>query len=161
MPRNYRIPDEDIFIVDHNSDKKISRRNRDRAARRYKHHRIDAGTYRCDAKGCDLNRKRNPVWAGTTLPLQVDHRFGNNRDHGFENLRLICPNCHSQQPTAGGKNRGRRVMHESGGHSWHSPYPDHKEDRHIVTRTAQIKLQTTPIQIERGTKRKKISNRAT
>ena len=30
------------------------------------------------------------------LTLQIDHINGNNRDHNITNLRILCPNCHSQ-----------------------------------------------------------------
>ena len=38
-------------------------------------------------------------WNGKPLRLHVDHINGDNRDHRVENLRLLCPNCHSQTPT--------------------------------------------------------------
>lgn len=45
-----------------------------------------------------------PEWNGTPLTLQHDHINGINTDHRLENLRTICPNCHSQTDTYGGKN---------------------------------------------------------
>lgn len=41
------------------------------------------------------------VWNGKPLVLQIDHENGDNGDHRPENLRLLCPNCHTQTPTWG------------------------------------------------------------
>ena len=48
-----------------------------------------------------------PEWRGQPLTMVLDHRNGDNTDNRLENLRLLCPNCNSQQPTFAGKNRGR------------------------------------------------------
>jgi hypothetical protein len=48
-----------------------------------------------------------PMWRGKLLVLVLDHKNGNRRDNRLENLRLLCPNCNSQQPTFAGKNKGR------------------------------------------------------
>ena len=34
-----------------------------------------------------------------TIPLEIDHIDGNFENNSEENLRLICPNCHSLTPT--------------------------------------------------------------
>lgn len=39
------------------------------------------------------------------LPLELDHINGKRRDNRLENLRILCPNCHSLQPTHRGKNK--------------------------------------------------------
>jgi Zn finger protein HypA/HybF involved in hydrogenase expression len=44
------------------------------------------------------------VWCEKPLMLQLDHINGVSDDHRFNNLRLLCPNCHSQTVTFSGKN---------------------------------------------------------
>lgn len=46
-----------------------------------------------------------PVWNGKELNLQLDHINGINTDNRLENLRLLCPNCHSQTSTFAGRNK--------------------------------------------------------
>lgn len=38
------------------------------------------------------------------IPLELDHINGDRYDNRIENLRILCPNCHSLQPTHRGKN---------------------------------------------------------
>lgn len=38
-------------------------------------------------------------WNNKPLTLQLDHINGNHQDYRLENLRLLCPNCHSQIET--------------------------------------------------------------
>lgn len=44
-------------------------------------------------------------WNGKTLSLELDHINGKNNDNRLENLRFLCPNCHSQTTTYGSKNK--------------------------------------------------------
>jgi len=46
-------------------------------------------------------------WRGKPITIQVDHRNGIRDDHRFENLRMLCPNCHSQTDTFGARNLKR------------------------------------------------------
>jgi 5-methylcytosine-specific restriction endonuclease McrA len=52
-------------------------------------------------------------WAEQSLdgriPLELDHVNGDHYDNRIENLRILCPNCHSLQPTHRGRNQRRRT----------------------------------------------------
>jgi 5-methylcytosine-specific restriction endonuclease McrA len=45
-----------------------------------------------------------PEWNGKPLVLQLDHINGISNDNRLENLRIICPHCHSQTENFAGKN---------------------------------------------------------
>ena len=45
-------------------------------------------------------------WNGREITLQVDHINGNSGNDTPTNVRLICPNCHSQTEFLGGRNKG-------------------------------------------------------
>jgi Zn finger protein HypA/HybF involved in hydrogenase expression len=45
-------------------------------------------------------------WRNKPIVLELEHRDGNSENNEFENLCLICPNCHSQTDTYKGKNKG-------------------------------------------------------
>jgi 5-methylcytosine-specific restriction endonuclease McrA len=44
-----------------------------------------------------------PIWNGLSLTLQLDHINGIYNDHRIENLRILCPNCHSQTENFAGR----------------------------------------------------------
>lgn len=46
-------------------------------------------------------------WRGKPLSIQIDHINGVRDDNRLENLRMLCPNCHSQTDTFAGYNRAR------------------------------------------------------
>ena len=58
--------------------------------------------YKCKECG------QGDMWKGKKLTLELDHINGVNNDHRLENLRFLCPNCHSQMPTNKGANVKRK-----------------------------------------------------
>jgi hypothetical protein len=65
-----------------------------------KHRMINSGVIENKCDSCDLTE-----WLGNPLSLHLDHVDGNNHNHVRSNLRLLCPNCHSQTDTWCGKNK--------------------------------------------------------
>ena len=43
-------------------------------------------------------------WNGKEIVLELDHINGVNNDHRLENIRILCPNCHSQTTHFKGRN---------------------------------------------------------
>ena len=39
------------------------------------------------------------IWNNKPITLELDHINGDDNDNRLENLRILCPNCHSQTPT--------------------------------------------------------------
>lgn len=59
--------------------------------------------YKCADCGIDN-------WNNKQLSLHLDHINGNNRDNRIENLRLLCPNCHSQTSTYCNRNNVNNIQ---------------------------------------------------
>jgi hypothetical protein len=51
---------------------------------------------------CECGQGR--LWNNKKLTLQIDHKDGDISNNEIENLRLICPNCHTQTDNWGIKN---------------------------------------------------------
>jgi hypothetical protein len=61
------------------------------------------------AAGLKKERCEECSWAEKSadgrIPLELDHINGDSRDNRINNLRILCPNCHSLKPTHRGRNR--------------------------------------------------------
>ncbi|MGW4030426.1 HNH endonuclease [Streptomyces sp. NPDC004838] len=55
----------------------------------------------CSACGID------DIWQGKRLVLEIDHISGDRLDNRIENLRYLCPSCHSQTITFSNRSRGK------------------------------------------------------
>jgi hypothetical protein len=49
---------------------------------------------------CNLDSK----WNDKPINMELDHINGNSKDHRLANLKILCPNCHSQTDTFRAKN---------------------------------------------------------
>jgi len=58
----------------------------------------------CRCALCGLSN----VWQGRPLVLEIDHINGDWCDNRAENLRILCPNCHTTTDTYCGRNMNRR-----------------------------------------------------
>lgn len=61
---------------------------------------LKAGILKNSCSICGIN-----IWNQKSINLELDHIDGNRVNHLLSNLRLLCPNCHSQTDTYRSKNR--------------------------------------------------------
>jgi len=63
---------------------------------------FSAGLKEARCEGCGIED-----WLGAPLSLCLHHVNGDNQDNRLENLRILCPNCHSQTENFAGRNSRR------------------------------------------------------
>jgi len=54
--------------------------------------------YKCGNESCGISD-----WKGKPITLELEHIDGNKYNNRLENLKLLCPNCHSQTKTWRGR----------------------------------------------------------
>jgi transposase-like protein len=93
-PRPRGEPIEDILAAGR-------RRNRNHVKLRL----LDAGLKDRRCEQCGLAE-----WQGCPLSLELHHVNGDGLENRLENLLLLCPNCHSQTDTWGGRGQKRKKV---------------------------------------------------
>jgi len=92
VQREWRIPIEDLLV-----------KGRNTARGHLKKRLVDAGLKENRCEQCGITE-----WQGQPLAMQLHHINGDGTDNRIENLQFLCPNCHSQTETYGGRNGHRR-----------------------------------------------------
>lgn|SRR5271157_5243205 len=87
MIRSREVPDSILFVKD-------TPQNSTNAKKRY---------YKRTPNVCETCGQGDN-WNGKFLRLQIDHKNGDSSDNRWENLRKVCPNCHTQTDTFSWRN---------------------------------------------------------
>jgi Zn finger protein HypA/HybF involved in hydrogenase expression len=87
--KNIRVLSDDEFFVENSTKSNHAIKNRI----------LQYGLIPYKCSHCDVK----DTWNGIPIKLHLDHINGDNRDNRLDNLRFLCPNCHSQTDTYCGK----------------------------------------------------------
>lgn len=80
-----------------------------------------------DSKCCECGwNKSNPTTG--KIPLHVEHIDGNSQNNAENNLKLLCPNCHSLTSTFGILNKGKGRYSRT-----NTKHPKHKKTGDYVS----------------------------
>lgn len=72
---------------------------------RLKERLFEAGIKERKCESCGILDR----WNGKKLTMHLDHIDGDNTNNTLDNLRILCPNCHSQTPTYARKKSKRNI----------------------------------------------------
>ena len=93
VPRPHAIPIEELLVAGR-------RTHRSHLKKRL----LNEGLKENRCEQCGIRE-----WRGKPLSMQFHHVNGDGTDNRLENIVFLCPNCHSQTDTYGGRNGHRRV----------------------------------------------------
>jgi HNH endonuclease len=89
VPRPYGMSLEELLVA-----------NQPRNRYNIKLRLLAAGIKESRCEECGIEQ-----WRDADLSLSLHHINGDLHDNRLENLQLLCPNCHSQTPNFGSKNK--------------------------------------------------------
>lgn len=91
VPNDHRIPLSELLVVG-----RVTNRTS------FKGRLYEAGLKSKICERCGITE-----WQGEPMALQLHHVNGRGDDNRLENLEILCPNCHAQTDTWGGRNKRR------------------------------------------------------
>jgi len=70
--------------------------------------KIDGKTirkYYLNKRGIKCEQCNNTIWNDKPIPVDIHHIDGNPLNNRSENIKILCPNCHTQTDNYKSKNR--------------------------------------------------------
>lgn len=97
---------------------------------------INSRGHRCES--CN-----NSEWLGRPITLELDHIDGDHENNSEYNLKLLCPNCHSQTSTYKGKNKGNGRVWRREMYATYKQCLSDRENRHLSCKEDYVSLNLT------------------